>query len=78
MEQAGEEKTGQSLIQRMADTPITLGLFGLLVASAVVAMVVRASRRSQRLTFTGRSITVNDEDEYNGVPATDVEQPFIE
>jgi hypothetical protein len=78
MEQAGEEKKGQTLIQRMADTPITLGLFGLLLASAVVAMVVRASRRSQRLTFTGRSVTVNDEDEYNGVPATDVEQPFIE
>jgi len=78
MEQAGEEKKGQSLIQRMADTPITVGLFGLLLASVVVGMVVRATRRrSNRLTFTGRTITT-DEGNYDDVPASDIEQAFLE
>jgi len=78
--QAGAEKKGNSLIQRMADTPITSGLFGLLLASAVIGMIVRASRsyRSTRLTFTGRRISTNDESDYNDILASDVEQAFIE
>jgi hypothetical protein len=78
LDQASAEKKGQSVIQRMADTPVTVGLFGLLLASVVVGMVVRATRRrSNRLTFTGRTITT-DEGDYNDVPASDIEQAFLE
>jgi len=77
MDRSAIEKKGQSLIQRMTDTPITFGLFSLLLASAVVGMIVRATRsyrRSTRLTFSGRTIN------YDGVPASDIEsnQAFAE
>jgi hypothetical protein len=77
LDQASAEQKGQSVIQRMADTPITVGLFGLLLASVVVGLVVRATRRSNRLTFTGRTVTT-DEGDYNDVPASDIEQAFLE
>jgi hypothetical protein len=60
------------LFQRMSDTPITLGLFSLLLASAVVGLLVRATRRSTRVTFTGRAIVTHERD-YSGVSQSDVE-----
>jgi len=66
----------------MANTPITFGLFSLLLASAVVGMVVKAThsyRRQTRLTFTGRTIASDDCD-YDGVASSDIEsnQQFLE
>jgi len=76
------EKKGSALIQRVTSTPITFGLFSLLLASAVIGMgvrVTRSYRRSNRLTFNGRTITSDDRD-YDIVAASDIEsnQPFIE
>jgi hypothetical protein len=78
---AAKEK-GQSLIQRMRDTPITSGLFGFLLASAVIGFVVRfvaSCRRSSRVTFAGRAITAQ-EGSFDSFPGSDLEsnQAFIE
>jgi hypothetical protein len=59
----------------MEDVPITSGLFGLLLASAIIGMIVRAARsyrHSTRLTFTHRANT-NDEGSYSGVVESDIE-----
>jgi len=79
LDQVSAEKKDPSLIKRMAETPITFGLFSLLIASAVVGVGVRATRRyrrSTRLTFTGRTVA----GEYEDVPASDIEsnQAFLE
>jgi hypothetical protein len=83
LEQKADEKKDKSLFQRLADTPITTGVFGLLLASAAIGMIVRVGRsyrRANRVTFTGRSI-VNDGANYDGIDGiSDVEanQAFIE
>merc|ERR1712113_1136542 len=50
LEQKADEKKNKSLFQRLGDTPITTGIFGLLLASAAIGMIVRSYRRSTRMT----------------------------
>mmetsp|Transcript_23514 Transcript_23514/g.37621 ORF Transcript_23514/g.37621 Transcript_23514/m.37621 type:complete len:183 (-) Transcript_23514:137-685(-) len=72
------ETTTSSFIQSF---PVTIGLFSLLTAAAAVGMivrVVRSSNRSQRLTFTGRRLSRNSEE--NDLLTEDIEanQHFLE
>jgi hypothetical protein len=75
MDQTTAGKKGQSLMQRMTDVPITFGLFGLLLASAAVGIIARATRsyrRSTRLTFTSPSVDFEE-----GIPPSDMEQQAL-
>jgi len=74
------EKKGSSLIQ---GSPIIIGLFSLLLASAAVGMIVRVTRsyrRTTRVTFNGRQVSHQD-DACNDVLESDLEysrEPLIE
>jgi hypothetical protein len=69
------EKKDPSLFQA---TPVTIGLFGLLVASVAIGMVVRfrRSRRATRLTFNGR--TMSSEGNFNALEADVESQQLLE
>jgi hypothetical protein len=66
MDPSAAEEKGQSLIHHITDTPVTFGLFGLLLASAAVVMIVRSYRRS-----TYRRAFMDDAND--STPAADVE-----
>jgi len=64
MDPSFAKEKGQSSTQYLNDTPITFGLFGLLLASAVVAIIVRSTRSNRRVVSN---------DTFDGIPTEGVE-----